>query len=44
MLNKFFRWNPEFLTAVVNDLIRVRVVVDSEGASGGSEEVGKKVS
>jgi len=43
-LNKFFQWNPEFLTAVVNDLILVRVVVDSEGASGGSEEVGKKVS
>jgi len=43
-LNKFFRWNPEFLTTVVNNLILVRVVVDGEGASGGSKEVGKKVS
>jgi len=43
-LNKFFRWNPEFLTVVINDLILVRVAVDGEGASGGSEEVGKKVS
>jgi len=43
-LNKFFRWNPEFLTVVVNDLILVRVAVDGEGASRGSEEVGEEVS
>jgi len=43
-LNKFFQWNPEFLTAVVNDLILVRVAVDGEGASRGSKEIWKKVS
>jgi len=43
-LNKFFQWNPEFFTAVVNNLILVRVAVNGEGASGGSEKVGKKVS
>jgi len=43
-LNKFFRWNPEFLTTVVNDLILVRVAVDGEGASGGSEEIGEEIS
>jgi len=43
VLNKFFRWNPEFLTTVINNLILVRVAVDGEGASGGSEEIGEEI-
>jgi len=42
-LNKFFRWNPEFLTVVINNLILVWVAVDSKGASGGSEEIGEEI-
>jgi len=44
VLNKFFQWNPEFLTAVINNLVLVRMVVDGEGASGGSEEIGEEIS
>jgi len=42
-LDKFFGWNPKFLTAVVNNLILVRVAVNGEGASGGSEEIGEEI-
>jgi len=43
-LDKFFRWDPELLTMVVNDLVLVRVAVDGVGAGGGVEEIGEKVS
>jgi len=42
-LNEFFQRNPEFLTTVVNDLVLVRVAVNSEGAGGGMEEIGEEV-
>jgi len=40
---KLFRWYPKLLTAVVNDLVLVRVTVDSVSAGGGGEEVRKKI-
>jgi len=40
---KFFRWYPKLLTAVVNDLVLVRVAVNSVSAGGGDEEVRKKI-
>jgi len=40
---KFFRWYPELLSMVVNDLVLVRVTVDGISAGRSSEEVGKKV-
>jgi len=43
-LDKFFQWNPKFLTTVVNDLVLVRVTVNGEGAGRGMKEIQKKIS
>ena len=40
---KFFRWYPKLFTAVVNNLVLVRVAINGVGADGGSEEVRKEV-
>jgi len=40
---KLFGWYPELLSAVVDDLVLVRVSVDGKGTGGGMEEIGKKV-
>jgi len=40
---KFFLWDPEFLTAVVDNGVLMRVMVNSEDAGRGVEEIGKKV-
>ena len=40
---KFFQWYPKFLAAVVNDLVLVRVTVNSVSAGRSSKEVRKKV-
>ena len=40
---KFFQWYPKLLTAVINNLVLVRVMVDGVSAGGGSEEVRKEV-
>ena len=42
-INKLLLQDPEFLTAVVDDCILVRMAVDGEGTSRGGEEVGKDV-
>ena len=42
-LNKLFGGNPELLTAVVNDLVLVRVTIDGVSAGGSGEEVREKV-
>jgi len=36
---KFFQWNPKLFTAVVNDLVLVRVTVNGVSAGGGGKEV-----
>ena len=43
MLNKFFGRNPELFTVVINDLVLVRVTIDSVSADGSGEEVREKV-
>jgi len=40
---KLFQWYPKLLTAVVNDLVLVRVTVGGVSAGGGDEEVRKKI-
>ena len=40
---KFFNRDPELLTAVVDDLVLVRVTVDGVSAGGGVEEIGEEV-
>jgi len=40
---KFFLWDPEFFTAVVDNSVLMGVSVDSKGTGGGVEEVGEKV-
>jgi len=44
MLNKFFGWDPELLTMVINDLVLVRVMFDGVSAGRSVEEVGEEVS
>ena len=41
--DEFFLRDPEFLAAVVDDCVLVRVAVNGEGAGGGGEEVGEDV-
>jgi len=41
--NEFLLWDPELFSAVVDDCILVRVMVDNVSASGGMEEVGEEV-
>ena len=43
-LYEFFSGDPELLTAVVDDLVLVRVTIDGVGAGGSVEEIGKEVS
>jgi len=43
MFYKFFLWDPEFLTAVIDNGVLMGMAVDGIGASGGSEEVGEEV-
>ena len=43
MFDKFLLGNPKLLSAIVDDCILVRVVVDGEGTGGGVEEVGEEV-
>ena len=43
-LYKLFGWYPKFLSAVIDDLVLVRVLVDGKGTGRGIEEVGEKVS
>ena len=38
---KFFLWDPEFLTAVVDNGVLMGMVVDGEGAGRSMEEIGK---
>jgi len=38
---EFFLWYPEFLAAVVNNGVLVRVAVDGVSAGGGVEKIGK---
>ena len=38
---EFFLWYPEFLAAVVNDGVLVRVAVDGVSAGGGVEKIGE---
>ena len=40
-VNEFLLGYPEFLAAVVDNGVLMWVAVDSEGAGGGGEEVGK---
>ena len=40
---KFFLWDPEFLTVVVDNGVLMGMAVDGVGASRGSEEVGEEV-
>jgi len=40
---KLFRWYPELLSTVIDDLVLVWVSVDSKGTGGGVEEIGEKV-
>jgi len=40
---KFLLWDPEFLTAVIDNGILMGMVVNSVGASRSSEEVGEEV-
>jgi len=42
-LYKLFSGDPELLTAVVDDLVLVRVSVDSVSAGGGVKEIGEEV-
>jgi len=42
-LNKFFLWDPELLTMVVNDLVLMRVAVDGISTSGSGKEVGEEI-
>ena len=42
-LNKFFGENPELFTAVINNLVLVRVIIDGVSAGRSSKEVRKKV-
>jgi len=44
MCYKFFLWDPEFLTAVVDNSVLMGVLVVGKGTGGGVEEVGEKVS
>jgi len=41
---KLFGWYPELLATVVDDLVLVRVMINSKGASRGVEKIGKEVS
>jgi len=38
---KFFLWDPEFLTTVVDNSVLMGMAVDGEGAGGSMEEIGK---
>jgi len=40
---KLFLWYPKFLTMVVDNLVLVRMMVDSVGTSRGVEEVGEEI-
>ena len=42
-IDELLLWDPEFLAAVVDDCILMRVAVDGEGATRGGKEVGKDV-
>jgi len=41
---KFFLWDPEFLTTVVDNGVLMGVTVNGEGAGRSVEEIGEKVS
>jgi len=38
-LDKFFRWDPELLTTVVNDLVLVRVAINGVSTGQSVEKV-----
>jgi len=38
---EFFLWDPEFLTAVIDNGVLIGMVVDGIGASGSGEKVGE---
>ena len=40
---EFFLWDPEFLTAVIDNSILMGMAVDGEGAGGDVEEIGEEV-
>jgi len=40
---EFFLWDPEFLTAVVDNSVLMGMAVNGEGAGRGMEEIGEKV-
>jgi len=40
---EFFLWDPELLTMVVDNGVLMGMVVDSKGAGGSVEEIGKEV-
>jgi len=40
---KLFRWYPKLLSAVIDNLVLVRVMVNSKGTGGGVEEVREEI-
>jgi len=43
LLNKLFRGDPEFFSAVIDNLVLVGVLVDGVGTSGGGKEIGEEI-
>jgi len=41
--DKFFLWDPELFSTIVNDVVLMRVAVIDKGTHRGSKEVGKEV-
>ena len=41
--DEFFLWDPELFSAVVDDCVLMRVLVNGKGAGGSVEKVGEEV-